>query len=1194
MRAVWLIGCILICFALPAQNHFGLPAPATGTAYHSEYDWISSTKVKFTFYTWRICSETNVFSLYKFPDTVNMRLFVNKKPVAYNIIAIRDSTFAHPYNKCQGIQNCFENGSSYNVSPWTYSIFRYSGIVDFNNNDIRDTLDKLNACMVDIAFMGRYAHITQNSNFEMPTSKTTIYGFLKLNRCYNWIAGDRSPVVRQFQPITMYGLYQRGFEQIDLGYQLRSHQDSLVHELSFPRKYPDTGYYSMNSPFSLSYYYPGYCPGGAPCKAIPYSNPPRGFYLHPKTGIARYYKVKELSLNPIFTVEIKVFRENNFGQSIHVATLVRQNINNLISSPYLDDSILNRMPFTSGLGDVYNVCEGKSDSIRFLLRDTLAVNQTVPDTLEYKLINDVPASTLWITDTLAREPEINLTWTAPENGYHNNPYTLNVYANEKLCDLNRTYLFRSAEFRVVPRPRMLISRDTGKCGTLRFSALSLLEGYSYRYRWQIYRGSDTLYVSPHATDSTDLPTGGMWHLRLTAENTLAGCKQVFTDSVFVHTGKLQAGIDPHPAVYCSGTPLQLSAQVAEAALQPVYRWLAGGVEVSDSVRCELKAIDSISVKLTIADGRGCKASDSTLISTFAQPFISLMPDTAFCPVAVLSLQAPLPSGADSLVWEHNGSDAPVQNLTDSGRYAIRYYYGNACMAYDTFLLRQVPELMPYAFSDVSLCRGDSLQALFSAQTGVAYDSLIWRLNGAELSRQVSLSHRIFSTSTLSLQVWGGSYGVHCTQSDTMQVTVHPDAGLLLQLQALDTCLSGNRIVAQVSGAASGRINWGDGSAEETLSPVAAHAYTSAGTFTTLAFTQDNNGCRDTLSSVVSIGRSPQMQISTTDSMQCLRGNTFTLQTNPQPPDLPQRIDWGDGNQSTLKGTTAATHRYDSLPNTGTAYTIRISGSIGACADTTELSIILFPHPEPSIAASGLCTGDSTYFSAQMLNGVPVLQYAWQLEAQPLSNQSGFAHRFAGAGTYRIMLSTNSDKGCTGSTETTVRITDRPEADFSFTSLGKEAGGHRFYFSNQSRGGTYWHWTFANTDTSSVQHPEYRFADTGYYPVVLIATAGAGCSDTAMKWIPVYDKLEFYFPNVFSPDGNGINEAFGLHPSQRFMVREFSLRIYNRWGELVYSGSDASAPWEGHKAQQGVYIWKAEIRDIYNVLHEYKGVVEVLR
>lgn len=67
---------------------------------------------------------------------------------------------------------------------------------------------------------------------------------------------------------------------------------------------------------------------------------------------------------------------------------------------------------------------------------------------------------------------------------------------------------------------------------------------------------------------------------------------------------------------------------------------------------------------------------------------------------------------------------------------------------------------------------------------------------------------------------------------------------------------------------------------------------------------------------------------------------------------------------------------------------------------------------------------------------------------------------------------------------------------------------------------------------------------------------------------------FYFPNAFSPNGDGINDSF--RPFANCEILDYELSIYDRWGTQVFSSTDYSQGWDGHYDGQsldiGVYIW----------------------
>ena len=78
-------------------------------------------------------------------------------------------------------------------------------------------------------------------------------------------------------------------------------------------------------------------------------------------------------------------------------------------------------------------------------------------------------------------------------------------------------------------------------------------------------------------------------------------------------------------------------------------------------------------------------------------------------------------------------------------------------------------------------------------------------------------------------------------------------------------------------------------------------------------------------------------------------------------------------------------------------------------------------------------------------------------------------------------------------------------------------------------------------------------------------------------------------NTFSPDGDGLNDRFTAIGQN---VIKFSIYIYNRWGELVYTSDDIYEGWDGtykgEKCQEGVYMWVIYFKGGRDVITEYHG------
>ncbi len=103
------------------------------------------------------------------------------------------------------------------------------------------------------------------------------------------------------------------------------------------------------------------------------------------------------------------------------------------------------------------------------------------------------------------------------------------------------------------------------------------------------------------------------------------------------------------------------------------------------------------------------------------------------------------------------------------------------------------------------------------------------------------------------------------------------------------------------------------------------------------------------------------------------------------------------------------------------------------------------------------------------------------------------------------------------------------------------------------------WDLGNGVTVFGSEPSFQYAEPGAYTVCLQAITANGCSDTACVRLELSADSELVFPNAFSPNGDGINDE--LLPFF-WGLETYLLRIYNRWGELIFESSDPNLGWDG--------------------------------
>mgnify|MGYP000066470676 CR=1 FL=1 len=88
-----------------------------------------------------------------------------------------------------------------------------------------------------------------------------------------------------------------------------------------------------------------------------------------------------------------------------------------------------------------------------------------------------------------------------------------------------------------------------------------------------------------------------------------------------------------------------------------------------------------------------------------------------------------------------------------------------------------------------------------------------------------------------------------------------------------------------------------------------------------------------------------------------------------------------------------------------------------------------------------------------------------------------------------------------------------------------------------------------------------------------------------------------FPTAFSPNGDGYNEVFNAVTNNNCNIENYTLLIYSRWGELIFTSTDANIGWDGYfkniPQELGAYIYVAHAT-INAMDMQQSGTVTLLR
>jgi len=86
--------------------------------------------------------------------------------------------------------------------------------------------------------------------------------------------------------------------------------------------------------------------------------------------------------------------------------------------------------------------------------------------------------------------------------------------------------------------------------------------------------------------------------------------------------------------------------------------------------------------------------------------------------------------------------------------------------------------------------------------------------------------------------------------------------------------------------------------------------------------------------------------------------------------------------------------------------------------------------------------------------------------------------------------------------------------------------------------------------------------------------------------------QLIIPNVFTPDGDGVNETFVIRGLDKFV--ETNITIFNRWNNVVYQSKDYQSNWDGRGLNDGVYFYVLNAKSADGKWYVYRGDIMIMR
>jgi len=601
----------------------------------------------------------------------------------------------------------------------------------------------------------------------------------------------------------------------------------------------------------------------------------------------------------------------------------------------------------------------------------------------------------------------------------------------------------------------------------------------------------------------------------------------------VNTDQMTLTVNPNPnpvivgpSSYCAGGIATLSAD----QIYTSYLWNNG----STNATIDVYETDGPST-LSVTNTYGCQAM-SPSFSVVENPVFSYNSSVTIC----------------------QGQTATIHGVSQStaGSYSQTYTAVNGCDSVSNVTLNVNALPIINGGVDVTVCQGSNVTLSANGANNYTWNNNI--VNNIAFTPNIGTTTYTVSGTNLN----------GCVNTDQVAVTANSNPNVNAG-NDIAICL-GNSIT--LMGAGANPFSWSNGVTDGLLfipSAAGVTTYTVTGT--------SSVGCVNTDQLIVTVNGIPAVNAGN-DQVLC------------------------EGSSVVLTGSGASTYSWSGGVNNGiqftptlgsTSYTVTGTSTAGCVASDQAVVLV---NPNPIVTFTSDLTIGCAPLAVNLSNTTANSNNCtWTLSnGLTFTNCGSIPVTFTQAGCYDVALTTTNSNGCTSSFAIPSFICVQALPDAAFTALPNPVTTDNTLvsFTNESVGADSYSWDFGDeTALSILTDPFHVFPDNSEanYMVTLIASTSFGCTDTAMVIIEVQEGLIFYIPNSFTPDGDIFNQTFKPIFTSGFDPFDYTLLIFNRWGEIVFESHNTEIGWDGTfgankemgLCKEGVYTWKIEFKTIRN-------------
>lgn len=576
------------------------------------------------------------------------------------------------------------------------------------------------------------------------------------------------------------------------------------------------------------------------------------------------------------------------------------------------------------------------------------------------------------------------------------------------------------------------------------------------------------------------------------------------------------------------------------------------------------------------DANGCISRDSVKVSPVNDLTVSIQGVNSICEEDTTQFRGT--ANHSPIVWQWNNVasvESPTAQNTrvypiTTTNYTLTARWGNHCVATANKNLTVIPLATPNAGPDTAFCAGSGGVNLL-AGGGNTYT---WT-PAAGLSNTNTPNPHANPTVSTTYIVAVGVTGCSRTRVDSVRVTVRdiPEITLIN-----DTLICSIDTLQLTSSSPTGTFAWSPNyNISSTTGPnplVSPDVPTKYYTTVTDAF-----GCQTRDSVFVDVKQFVTLDAGN-DTTIC-RTDGFTLKT------------FSDALSYRWTPSTYLDRDDIKQPFTRPLADIKyyVTANIGKCQSFDSVSIRVVPYPD---AKAGNDTTICFNTTAQ-LHATGGTTYAWSpstfLNATDIPNPTAVNV----PASIRYIVTVTDVLGCPKPSKDTVwvRVYPRVIANAGPSDTTVVAGEPLLL---TGTGGDIYLWSpgtwLSNTTSPTVvAQPQ---SDIEYH---LLVRTNAGCEGRDTIRVKVYNvEASMYVPTAFTPNGDNLNDV--IKPILLGMKELTYFRVYNRWGQMMFSTTEKNKGWDGNFAGKpqhaDTYVWEAIGVTFKNEVIRKKGYVVLIR